>query len=107
MRERHEWAPAPLREDLNTAKSAQHPLMEPPERSPQDASVHIRAPLSSISQENENHKKLYSALATPEKSLYTDANRDAQRKELQQSNLQNATHRPQVETTPLILTPSI
>lgn len=42
--------------DLNRAEPREHAL--------RDASVHMRAPLSSISQENENNKKLYSALAT-------------------------------------------
>lgn len=51
---------------LNIAKSAVHPPMGPCEHSLRDASVRIRAPLSSILQENENSKKLYSALPTHE-----------------------------------------
>lgn len=39
-------------------------IAEPREHARRDASVHMRAPLSSTSQENENNKKLYSALAT-------------------------------------------
>jgi len=52
--------------DLNIAEPALLPSMVPRELSLRDASVHIRAPLSSISQENENNKKLYSVLATQE-----------------------------------------
>lgn len=48
------------------APSAWHPPMEPREHSLRDAPVHTRAPLSSISQGNENNKKLYSALPTQE-----------------------------------------
>lgn len=64
--------------DLNIAEPASHPPAEPREHSLRDASVHIRAPLSSISQENENNKKLYSALATRE-NLCADASRAAQK----------------------------
>lgn len=49
---------------LNAAPSAGCPPVEPRERSLRGTSVHIRASLSSISQESENNKKLYSALTT-------------------------------------------
>lgn len=69
------WRPG--EKDPNTAEPALPPPMAPRERSLRDASVHIRAPLSSILQDNENSKKLYSVLATQE-NLCTDANRDDQ-----------------------------
>lgn len=53
----------------------------------QDASVHIRAPLSSISQENKNNKS-YIQPGSTRKSLCTAAKRDAQRKELQYTKAQ-------------------
>lgn len=58
------WRPG--EKDPNTAEPALPPPMAPRERSLRDASVHIRAPLSSILQDNENSKKLYSVLATQE-----------------------------------------
>lgn len=64
MRELHARAPGNSEGRLNIAESALPPPMEPRESSLWDASVHIRAPLSSISQENENNKNLYSALPT-------------------------------------------
>lgn len=65
--------------DLNIAEPASHPPTEPREHSLRDASVHIRAPLSSISQENGNNKKLYSALATQE-NLCADVTERLRRK---------------------------
>lgn len=53
----------------------------------QDASAHIRAPLSSISQENKNNKS-YIQPGSTRKSLCIDAKRDAQRKELQYTKSQ-------------------
>lgn len=47
-------------ENLNTAKSAWHPPREPREHPLWEAAVYLRAPLSSISQENGSKKKLYS-----------------------------------------------
>lgn len=70
------------RKNLNIAASVSRPPMKPRGRSPRDASVHIRAPLSSISQENENNRKLYSALAPQEKLNCTDAEVALQRKQL-------------------------
>lgn len=49
---------------LNVAPPAGCPPVEPRERSLRGTSVHIRASLSSISQESENSKKVYSALTT-------------------------------------------
>lgn len=70
------------KKNLNIAASASRPPMKPRGCSPRDASVHIRAPLSSISQENENNRKLYSALAPQEKLNCTDAKVALQRKQL-------------------------
>lgn len=91
VRELHEWAPGNSEQRLNIAESALHPPMEPRERSLRDASVHIRAPLSSISQENENNKTLYSALPTQEILPARMLTGILRRKKLPQTNLQNPT----------------
>lgn len=67
-------------ENLNIAKFAWHPPREPCEHPLWEAAAYLRAPLSSISQENGSKKKLYSSLATWE-DLCPAARRDAQKEE--------------------------